>query len=219
MRARESRLRWWIAPITFAFGSLVLDASIVATDYVAKGRIASAAPRTVTLRGPASFASISNESARSRALFAEAGKVLLHERCVNCHPAGEQPLQGKGEPHQPGVVRGEDGFGAVALRCNTCHQAENYEASGVPGHPKWHVAPREMAWEGKSLGAICEQIKDPARNGGMDLSKLHEHVTHDTLVGWAWNPGKDREPAPGTQARLGELFQAWIDTGAVCPSP
>lgn len=42
MKARESRLRWWLTPITFAFGSLVLDVTIVLTDYVARGRIASA---------------------------------------------------------------------------------------------------------------------------------------------------------------------------------
>lgn len=46
MRAKESRLRWWLTPITFAFGSLVLDVSIVVSDYVARGRIAFAAPVT-----------------------------------------------------------------------------------------------------------------------------------------------------------------------------
>jgi hypothetical protein len=45
MRTKGSRLRWWLAPITFAFGSLVLDATIVATDYLARSRIASAAPQ------------------------------------------------------------------------------------------------------------------------------------------------------------------------------
>ena len=29
-----------------------------------------------------------------------------------------------------------------------------------------------MAWEGKSLGQICEQIKDPARNGGKTLDEI-----------------------------------------------
>jgi hypothetical protein len=51
MSTRESRLRWWLTPVTFAFGSLILDASIVATDYVARGRIASAAPHT-NVRSP-----------------------------------------------------------------------------------------------------------------------------------------------------------------------
>ena len=34
-----------------------------------------------------------------------------------------------------------------------------------------------------------------------------------------WNPGLGRTPAPGTQAQLGDLIQAWIDTGAKCPAP
>ena len=38
----------------------------------------------------------------------------------------------------------------------------------IPGNPNWHLAPIEMAWEGKTLGQICEQIKDKARNGNMD---------------------------------------------------
>jgi glycosyltransferase involved in cell wall biosynthesis len=46
---------------------------------------------------------------------------------------------------------------------------------------------------------------------------LHEHVAHDDLVAWAWNSGEGREPAPGTQELLGQLIQAWIDSGAECP--
>jgi hypothetical protein len=74
-----------------------------------------------------------------------------------------------------------------------------------------------MAWEGKSMHDICEQLKDPKRNGGRTLTLLHEHMAHDDLVAWGWSPGEGRVPAPGSQARLGELIQAWIDTGAACP--
>jgi hypothetical protein len=42
-------------------------------------------------------------------------------------------------------------------------------------------------------------------------------MAEDHLVGWAWNPGDGRKPAPGTQAQFGALVQAWIDTGAKCP--
>jgi hypothetical protein len=116
------------------------------------------------------------------------------------------------------VVRGLDDKGAIALRCATCHQAANFAPSGVPGHPLWHMAPREMAWQGKSLGEICEQIKDPRRNGVKTLTQIHEHLAHDTLVGWAWAPGGNREPAPGTQAQLSALIAAWIETGTACPT-
>jgi hypothetical protein len=37
------------------------------------------------------------------------------------------------------------------------------------------------------------------------------------LVAWGWQPGAGRDPAPGSQVLLGELIQAWIDTGAQCP--
>jgi len=172
------------------------------------------------LREPESFSSITNPTERSRALFVEAGRVLQHPRCANWHPVGElQYLGSYGHAHTPLVVRGSDDKGAIAMRCATCHQDANYEQSGVPGHPRWHVAPKSMAWQTKSLGQICEQIKDPKRNGGKTLSAIQEHMAHDSLVGWAWTPGGDREPAPGTQAQLGALIAAWIDSGAACPKP
>ena len=76
---------------------------------------------------------------------------------------------------------------ALGMRCTTCHGETNFEAGHVPGNPNWHLAPIEMAWVGKSLGAICEQIKDPNRNGGKTLGQIVDHVTDDELVGWAWN--------------------------------
>lgn len=74
-----------------------------------------------------------------------------------------------------------------------------------------------MAWEGKSIGDICRQLKDARRNGGRDLTMLQEHVVTDDLVAWGWNPGAGRKPAPGSQQVAGELVQAWIDSGAECP--
>jgi len=74
-----------------------------------------------------------------------------------------------------------------------------------------------MAWAERSVDAICTQIKDPARNGGRDMAALLHHVAEDSLVGWAWSPGAERTPAPGTQAEFGALMRAWADTGAHCP--
>ena len=135
--------------------------------------------------------------------------MLTHPRCVNCHPAGDRPRQGDVRRlHQPPVERGEDGFGQPAMRCPICHQA------GAPGNPGWHLASDEMGWEGKTLTQICEQIKDPARNGGRSLEDIVHHVGEDHLVGWAWGLGGDRRPAPGTQVRAGALLDAWVKTGA-----
>jgi hypothetical protein len=172
-----------------------------------------------TLKTASAFADITDKRERSVALFEEAGKVIQHPRCVNCHPAGDRPLQGEdGHPHEPLVVRGADGLGAIGMRCTTCHGPANFDPGGVPGHPLWHVAPIEMAWAGKSLGAICEQIKDPKRNGGKPIKQIVEHMAEDTLVGWGWAPGGNREPAPGTQKEFGELIRAWAETGAACPA-
>jgi hypothetical protein len=171
------------------------------------------------LRSAQSFASIADPDARARALFTEAGKVIMSPRCQNCHPKDDRPTQGEDmHPHLPKVVRGVDDKGAVGLRCTTCHQGANFDPAGVPGHPLWHTAPLVMAWQGRTLGQICTQIKDPARNGGRSLGAIHEHMAHDSLVGWGWNPGGRRIPAPGTQAQFGELIEAWISSGAACPA-
>lgn len=177
------------------------------------------ADQSDSLATPESFASIADETRRSAALFTELGKVLTHPRCVNCHPAGDRPRQGEeGRPHQPPVARGADGHGLPAMRCSSCHQQANFDPARVPGHPAWHLAPREMAWEGKTLAEICAQIKDPARNGGRSLQELVHHIGDDTLVGWAWAPGFGRQPAPGTQKQAGALVEAWVKSGAACPN-
>ncbi len=177
------------------------------------------------LRAVSAFASIADEKARSAALFVEAGRVISHPRCVNCHPADGVPRQGMdSRPHVPAVTGGPSGHGTPALPCTACHQERNTPLvgatlRGVPGNPKWALAPAEMAWMGVPLGRICEQLKDPARNGGKSLDALHHHMAEDVLVGWGWDPGPGLEPVPGTQRALGELIRAWIDTGAACPSP
>jgi hypothetical protein len=166
-----------------------------------------------------SFAAIGDTAARSAALFTEAAKVLTHPRCMNCHPAGDRPRQGDlRRLHQPPVDRGEDGFGLPPLRCPICHQQANFDPAHVPGDPAWHLAPRDMGWEGKTVGQICAQIKDPARNGGRSLDDIVHHIGTDHLVGWAWAPGAGRQSAPGTQAQEGALLDEWVKTGAVCPN-
>src|SRR6201982_3483328 len=71
------------------------------------------------LRPPSSFASISDPGERSRAIFAEAAKVLTHPRCLNCHPAGDRPTQANDvHPHKPSVLR--------EVPCVTCHTDHNF---------------------------------------------------------------------------------------------
>jgi hypothetical protein len=212
--------------IAFIFIALCLavNAAVVATNIsFAQDK---SVPEKDSLKPASAFQSISDEKQRSVALFEEAGKVIQHPRCVNCHPVGDRPLQDIAmHPHQPPVSRGEAGMGLPGMTCNTCHGAENVKVVGqaetiksIPGNPNWHLAPIEMAWEGKTLSYICNQIKDPQRNGGKSLDGIIEHMAHDDLVGWGWSPGEGREPVPGTQKAFGELIQAWIQSGAACPS-
>jgi len=191
----------------------------IGTGLIACFMSCAAFAQATELRTPQSFDSIADPTARSQAIFQEAGKVIASPRCQNCHPNSERPTQGNDmHLHLPMVVRGPDNMGATALRCMTCHQAANYAPAGVPGNPKWHLAPLSMAWQGKSLGEICTQIKDRARNGDKTLAQISEHMGHDDLVGWAWNPGGNRIPAPGTQAQFGKLIDAWVASGAACPA-
>ncbi|MEO1014501.1 MAG: Isoquinoline 1-oxidoreductase subunit [Pseudomonadota bacterium] len=185
---------------------------------------ASSAPEVVNgLKTPAAFAMIEDDARRGEAIFAEMLKVIEHPRCMNCHPRGDAPTQGAAfAAHQPPVVRGPDGSGAPAMRCNTCHGDENVTFVGaegsIPGHALWHLAPQSMGWRGASGAEICAQIKDPSRNGGKDLEALHEHNANDALVGWAWAPGEGRASPPGDQATFGALTLAWAEAGAACPS-
>ena len=108
------------------------------------------------------------------------------------------------------------------MRCSTCHGAKNVPYTtgegSIPGHEPWQLAPIEMGWVGLTAAEVCEQLKDPDRNGNRALAELHEHNAEDGLVGWGWEPGDGLTPAPGSQEVFGALTQAWIDTGAACPA-
>ena len=174
------------------------------------------AQNTNELRPPSAFAGIADREARSRALFSEVAKVLTSPRCINCHPAGDRLTQGNDlHPHLPPVWR-------AAGACQTCHTDRNFtlmeRASyrSIPGHPRWDVAPIEMAWQGKSISEICQQLKDPQRNGGRSLELLHQHLAKDDLVAWGWQPGEGRTRRPGRK-RYWAPCRSWIDSGAACP--
>ena len=204
---KEAPLR--SSAMRFTFGVLVFAMVMPPASGSAQ------APST-TLQPPSAFSSISDPAQRSRAIFTEAAKVLTHPRCLNCHPASDHPTQANDiHPHKPFTRRDVPCVSCHTDRNFTLHERASYQS--IPGHPRWMMAPIEMAWQGKSIGEICRQLKDPDRNGGRDLALLHDHLARDDLVAWGWQPGAGREPAPGSQVLLGELVQAWIDTGAQCP--
>ena len=75
--------------------------------------------------------------AASRAAFLEVYKVLMHPRCMNCHPTGDVPLQGDDSHlHAQNVQRGPDGKGKYALEMrelpSTRQPARPEHAAGQP---------------------------------------------------------------------------------------
>ena len=149
--------------------------------------------------------------------------VLTHKRCINCHPAGDRPLQGEdSHTHTFNVQRGADNHGLPALRCESCHQHENNDFSGVPGAPEWSLAPISMKWEGLSRVEIAKSMLDPKRNGGRTLDEIVKHLTEHELVLWAWEPGVSpegvpREKPPVPKEEYIAAVKAWASAGAPIP--
>lgn len=153
--------------------------------------------------------------------FADVARVLQSPRCRNCHPAGDRPLQGDvPRPHAMNISRASLDAG---LRCSACHQTRNVEAIGLfrgpPGAPSWGLPPREtpMVFEGKTVRALCEQLRDPEKNGKRSLEALLEHVSHDPLVLWGWSPGGKRTRPPLAHERFVAAFRTWVASGGACP--
>ena len=153
--------------------------------------------------------------------FVQVASVLQSPRCRNCHPAGDAPLQtDAGRPHAMNISRKSVEAG---LPCSTCHQERNADALGIPGGPpgapKWNLPPKEtpMVFEGLTVHALCEQLKDPARNGKRTLAALHEHIAHDELVLWGWSPGGKRTLPPLTHEQFVAAFTTWVASSGACP--
>jgi hypothetical protein len=147
--------------------------------------------------------------------------VLQHPRCLNCHPAGDAPLQGEdGRPHAQEVRRGPEGEGLYGMRCDACHQTANLEGAHLPpGAPNWHLPTPEMplVFEDKSPTELCRALRDPAQNGGKTPDALLEHVASDPLVLWGWDPGPGRFPVTTPHAEFVAAMRAWVEGGCGCP--
>jgi hypothetical protein len=156
--------------------------------------------------------------------FETVRSVLQHPRCQNCHPAGDVPLQGdEGRPHTQNVQRGLTGLGMTGAECTACHLDANPPDSFGPNTPPgvakgWHMPPPElkMVFVGVQPGPLCEQLKDPARNGGKDAAALRTHLD-DPLVVWAWAPGFGRKPPPISHQDFVAAFEMWSAAGMPCP--
>jgi hypothetical protein len=160
------------------------------------------------------------DDAAAREAFRAAYTVLMHPRCMNCHPAGNQPLQGDDSHiHIQNVKRGEEGHGKYGMKCDTCHQDTNLPGANMPpGVHDWHMPMTavKLVFEGKSAGELCRQMKDPARNGGMTLHGVLDHL-ETPLVKWGWEPGDGRSTPPMSYSEFTQRMREWVDKGGACP--
>jgi mono/diheme cytochrome c family protein len=160
------------------------------------------------------------DSVASVQAFMEVYKVLMSPRCMNCHPAGDVPLQGDDSHlHTMSPQRGKDGHGVYAMKCSNCHQPTNTPGLNTPpGNPKWALPPADMkmVFEGKSARELALQIMDFKQNGHKTKEKLIEHA-RDTLVKAGWNMGEGRKPPPLSYEEFVIAWDTWIKTGGVAP--
>lgn len=160
------------------------------------------------------------DDAGARDAFRAAYTVLMHPRCLNCHPAGNAPLQGDdSHVHIQNVKRGLTGHGKYGMKCDTCHQDKNLPGANLPpGVHDWHMPlpAMKLVFEGKSAGELCRQMKDPKRNGGKSLEEVLDHL-ETPLVFWGWAPGDGRSTPPMSHAEFSRRMHEWVDKGGACP--
>lgn len=151
--------------------------------------------------------------------------VVSHPRCANCHVGpSDRPMwsgdsYGRTRPHGMNIRAGESRIGAETLPCATCHLGQNSDvAHSPPAVPDdWRLAPVKAHWFGQSALTVCAQLRDPALNGDRTYTELAEHLGHDVILHWAWEPGGSREPAPGTLEAHMEDILTWGAAGMPCP--
>ncbi len=177
-----------------------------------------------TVINPPAEGSISRDE--GLAAWARIYEVTSHPRCSNCHvganntPMWSGPSYGRTRPHGMNINAGESRIGAETLLCSTCHVERN-DLNDLPhAAPQvamtWQLAPVEAEWFGKSSIDVCNQLRDPERNGGRDHLDLAAHLDHDLILHWAWNPGGGREAAPYSLQEHVDDVLAWGVSGFPC---
>jgi len=154
-------------------------------------------------------------------------EVASHPRCSNCHvgadnrPMWSGPTYGKTRNHGMNINAGESRIGAETIPCSACHLAN--ETGGQTGRhmapqvaADWQLPPAEFEWFGKSSVEVCNQLRDPDRNGDRTFLDIAGHLDHDVILHWAWSPGGGREPAPySLQEHVNDVL-IWGVAGSPC---
>jgi alcohol dehydrogenase (cytochrome c) len=134
------------------------------------------------------------------------------------------------------------GVGAPFERCDSCHGTKNDPVTGIPGttntkfipgQPEpgkvfWFLAPKKMAWESApgiplTGSELCLSLLNKDLNGNRTAADLLDHIEHEPLVNWSFNPGtmpngKPRTTPPYSHEELIAAFKEWIADGTPCPT-
>jgi len=157
----------------------------------------------------------------SKQAFLKAYTVFMNPRCMNCHPDGNQPLQGDdSHVHLQNVTRGPEGKGVFAMKCKNCHQDTNLEGYGFPpGNGHWQMPPanRPMVFQGKSARELAIHFKNNKFTGFKTLNDMIKHVDEEGLVISSFNPPAGVTKIPMSHEEFVATVKEWIDKGAAVP--
>ena len=159
--------------------------------------------------------------------------VLSHPRCINCHVGADNTPRWRTEAsnddrvHGMAINAGPDRIGSETILCNACHQVSRKPNTVPHSAPHtgmvWRLAPVDFEWVDKPSGDICNQVRDPSRNGGRDGPGLIEHILHDAdvvgFITWGFDPGPGRAPPPGSLQSHFDDMATWVAAGSPCPEP
>jgi hypothetical protein len=159
------------------------------------------------------------------------------DRCSGWQPNG--PRRCRRSRGFYGGVQGvhASGQGVLTVKCINCHQVQNQQGPHMPpgagyplkelaehparrAEPRWHLPPAAtpMIFERRTPGQLCRQLLDRKKNGGLTAEQLVDHVNHDPLVSWGWNPGEGRSTPPLSHEEFVGQVREWVNKGGACPN-
>ena len=207
----EIKSRYFFPEKTIIVMVVILSVIAVSSAFKSKNNFAV---------GNTTYDDINRDSIESVQAFMQVYKVLMSPRCMNCHPAGDAPLQrDDSRIHIMNVQRGKDGTGVYAVKCSNCHQPTNVPGLHTPpGNPKWQLPPAnmKMVFQGKKPRELALQIMNYNQNGHKNKKQLLEHA-RDTLVKAGWNMGEGRMPPPLSYDAFLTAWDTWIKKGGYAP--
>ena len=157
------------------------------------------AGRVVRSRAGAGAAAKKVDAKTSAAGFSKRTRCSCTPRCMNCHPAGDAPLQGD-DSHLHAAERQARARRQGQVRHEVRHVPSGRQPTGrehAAGESQLAPATPEMplVFQGKTPRELAVQLNDPKLNGGKTLEQLLQHVSEDKLVAVGLGPGRRPDQA------------------------